>query len=872
LVQIIIQKKDKLISTISFKPISSILFVNENTIEEIFIDDITIEKVGKKAYGLASIPTQWTLPFIVISKDLILKRTDLISKSWISNILKSLNQINIINDEDIIIRSSGCKEGIEERGQLYSCPGNLINIETKLNDCLNKILSDESITDYNIPLIIQRYISAYEEKGHLSNERRLSEHTRDWIAERETNKSQDKHFKIALRNWRESINFEKYLNINLFCNLSSNIKNVLKIPASWSTNLGARLHLEWVWDGQHLYIVQADEDTGEYGINPKNNLPNNNSFEEITTTVLQRINTSHSEKYPKIKNVFIYQKLDLPIAPLYILENKEVLENLSKGIIDKDLSDDIKKLITKPLIIRMDIDSTKQEERQLLPRIEVRDYAGAIQWLEKQCESFLNENAKTSKIVFILHNFIPSVASAFAYATPSGRKVQIASLWGLPEGLYFNSHDKYIVDTKSPSMSKLNIKNFSIDVKKHHKNFFVSADKEGNWHTNILAKPYDWKESIEDREWVKQIALDSRRIAQEEGRALSIMWFVDVPESLCATRVFPWHHEDFDKNIIKKSKKYHYKTPFDKSFTIETVDDIEQLKKESNNGNSSIKRINIQPKEDQLLRSKHLLKDIGELAKKLNAIILLEGSVLSHAYYQLMQTDAIVEIYHPFDDFDDKQEFNKLVRDKVPDNIKEGGETVNVVKLAKSSKLRALKDKLIEEAFEVLDADDDTILSELADVAEVIDGILYQLNITKEELSEVKSRKYDKVGGFQDGKILLETNNPIPTEVESPSVLFTISNTTKNLTEVNYEEVISKTIDKYSDRRILDDTYEDLIRVTVPMIQDEWFTSILELTLDETNKAKLTLSGKRIDASYQIQLSVFTQKDKNTQLQFNFEE
>jgi len=97
-----------------------------------------------------------------------------------------------------------------------------------------------------------------------------------------------------------------------------------------------------------------------------------------------------------------------------------------------------------------------------------------------------------------------------------------------------------------------------------------------------------------------------------------------------------------------------------------------------------------------------------------------------------MQTEAIVEVVYPFDTTEEKREFNKLVRDKIPGKIKQGGESVRVTQLVGDQLLRVLREKLVEEAYESLAASNhDEIVDELADVQEVIDGILKQLKVTR---------------------------------------------------------------------------------------------------------------------------------------------
>ena len=48
------------------KPINKILWVVKSGVETIDAEQICIERVGEKAFGLASLPAKWTLPFFVI--------------------------------------------------------------------------------------------------------------------------------------------------------------------------------------------------------------------------------------------------------------------------------------------------------------------------------------------------------------------------------------------------------------------------------------------------------------------------------------------------------------------------------------------------------------------------------------------------------------------------------------------------------------------------------------------------------------------------------------------------------------------------------------------------------------------------------------
>ncbi len=871
-----------MVSKLGLTPINPIVYVSEDGINTIKPECISKEVVGGKAFGLSCLPSQWTLPFIVIS-DIYLtqfrradqeERLELLG-SLSGKVIDALSFINITEDSDIIIRSSGCSEGMEERGKLHSTRGNVVNFQNNLEESFKMLIQDCDLDNYKIPIIIQKLVTVFSAKGHLSNERRAYEAKRDWLGEFEDAQRNEGHsFTINIRAWRKQLNVQEYFESALKCNLEAHVKKILYIPANWGTQKKLRIHFEWVWDGKNIYLVQADEDCSTKGVNPTKVYQETTGIPpDFVAKRLRLVTEEHGKKYHKIKNVFVYQKLHLPIAKLYILDDQELIRQLASGHVPEDLEDDIKHLVNSSLVIRMDIESDDLSKRQLLPRTqEERSLDGAISWLTEKCADILNKGI-SENVVFIFHNFIPAISSAFAYAVPGKRKVQIEALWGLPEGLYYNAHDKFIVDTKFSNVEKLNLEKFTVDSTLNYKHFFVSPDKSGHWTTKILKPAFDWKKSIEKDQWINKIALNSRKIAEHEGCPVSVMWFVNVPKEVWPEQVFPWYHEEYDQNITPRIHEFRYKTPFDQLFVIQTVADFRNLKEESQKEKSYIKYIKIQPNEDQLLRNKDTLYEIGKLAKELNAVILLEGGILSHAYYQLLQTDAVVEVLHPFKRSEDKREFNKLVRDKVPHKIKQGGETVNIARLTGEALLKALRDKLIEEAFEVLDAvDEDSIVEELADVCEVINAILANLDVRRDDLSDIQQAKKEKAGGFKDGTILLDTTNPLlETNQQEDGVLFKEQkfeeqNNAPHI--INYEDIQNQKVEKLKDRREHNDVVENKITLNIPLLLDNWSVNSTERTLisDSKNKTKIQLKGIRSGTELNLQISIFTNEDTQLKL------
>lgn len=103
------------------------------------------------------------------------------------------------------------------------------------------------------------------------------------------------------------------------------------------------------------------------------------------------------------------------------------------------------------------------------------------------------------------------------------------------------------------------------------------------------------------------------------------------------------------------------------------------------------------------------------------------------------------------------KKYGKLVRDRIPAIIESAGKTA-VWREVRDEELRhALRAKALEEAHELLDAaDDNALLSELADLLEVIDHILYAYNLSREDLEADRRKKNDERGSFTRG-IFLES-------------------------------------------------------------------------------------------------------------------
>ncbi len=97
--------------------------------------------------------------------------------------------------------------------------------------------------------------------------------------------------------------------------------------------------------------------------------------------------------------------------------------------------------------------------------------------------------------------------------------------------------------------------------------------------------------------------------------------------------------------------------------------------------------------------------------------------------------------------------YNKLVRDNIVEIIENKGEKANFRILENEEYRKELNKKLQEEVKEYLE---DNNVEELADIVEVVYGILNSMDVSIEEFEKVRKAKVEKRGGFQN-KVFLES-------------------------------------------------------------------------------------------------------------------
>jgi predicted house-cleaning noncanonical NTP pyrophosphatase (MazG superfamily) len=112
-----------------------------------------------------------------------------------------------------------------------------------------------------------------------------------------------------------------------------------------------------------------------------------------------------------------------------------------------------------------------------------------------------------------------------------------------------------------------------------------------------------------------------------------------------------------------------------------------------------------------------------------------------------------------------EKEYHKLVRDRIPEIIRESGNECEFVILSDPEYRQALRQKLIEEAAEAAAADEDDLVAELADLSEVMDALMASFDISGNSLGDSyasrilaeKIKRREARGGFSKKIMLLRT-------------------------------------------------------------------------------------------------------------------
>lgn len=707
-------------------------------------DLVKSTQAGGKADGLLKLPPAWYPPTIIISQRM--------HDSWRSSpghsifdessILGDLERAcNFLGKESgLIARSNAQDESLDLRGRYES-----LNCNSDVDNLVEAIAGVWSAGDVldgqksPIGIVLQPQLHC-SISGHLSNEHRISRDNHSWTLEI------DRVAGPETRRWRVSGD-EEQPDGPLVARTLNNALATLRSVAKRLSMRPGRFHLEWVWDGKRLWIVQADQAPRLLGLGPGDNgiPPIGSVIDSDSLAWWKKLDrdkyTSELCEWKKISARSDFEKIDLPVVSMWQLSGKEIIQLIAEGKVPEDLENDIRLLASTFLIVRTDV---RNGHEGLMRKMTQSNNSGKIiDFLRASVSELITEGVEPESICFLAHRYIAARGCAWTYSDPESSRVIIDSTWGLLDGLSWLPHDTTIVDTATrQSRRSIGGKTTIFDSN--------ASDDEGSadWQYRDTPTEWIWRSSLSDDQ-LYLVANGAKRLADLKRKPVITMWFIGLLDD-SPVDCLPWFIApslpDFSKDVKLDGKKSR-----EMVVRRSDVDRIRSL----NLPPGTV--LSIRPSAD-LIRDKNFVDDIIDLSKLGGFTIEIIGSPLAHPFY-LFQSAGIPVVCKTIGELDSTQ-YAKLVRDGIPEIIRENGESSIVYESYGSQKSRLFRSKVVEEALELLAAESEKqTIEEMADLLEIVEALRLQLKIPSADLRRVRKEKLEARGGFNRGLVLVSTGH-----------------------------------------------------------------------------------------------------------------
>ena len=697
---------------------------------------------GTKGCTTLVLPRPWTPQFALVSV------SDVKSISTTNPLTTVLGKQNVCRIRElrgttshIIVRSSVVGESIWERGTYCSVDVDCSTGEfiSNLDEAARQVIS--SVGGRNVAFLIQRYVHRTQ-RGEFGNLYRISKSRDHW----EVNTLSDSGGRTLTR-----LNSQRDQAADpdqpLVVQTALARERLFGSIGAWLNNellLGRRqrLNCEWVTDNHYYYIVQIDEeDEDVQGVNPfQIRTPYTDEPPGISGTYLQRADVEVIGAWDKLQVLNELWEPEAVHKPIFFTVRLSDLPNNvdSRGL--AALEDDFGNLIGRSgIIVRTSVAAGKDKVVNL-PRTEGLCPRAAATWCVSTAATLANDT-NLGDLAFVAHRFVAARASAWVRADPKNPMVEIHALWGLPDALQFCPYDTWEIHV--PTGVATDYTDYKSDM--------LIPKQNGEWDyvrvKNELARYNCISTGV-----AKELAMRSAAIAERLGRACHVMWFVGCTAASGKSFNLPWYWTEAHEALPNRDRTGH---------RIQIVGDEESLRSfVDRKVVKSKEALLLRPKDINLMRDSRFIAAVGRAAKDANVPVILSGSTLAHAYYILRTSGCTVitpsekahsRVRH-------KVRLGKLVRDRIPAMIDMRREINWTRRTSESVKKGFLVGKLIEEAMEVRNArTPQQKTEELGDLLEIVRSMAKAERIAVGEVEDATERKRQKVGGFDQGFVLLET-------------------------------------------------------------------------------------------------------------------
>ncbi|WP_136055936.1 nucleoside triphosphate pyrophosphohydrolase [Microbacterium sp. K24] len=709
---------------------------------------------GGKASGLLQLSPQWyPETIIVLPAAHASQKAGKIAKGFLIDLPGAAVVLNRVASTSpsgrVYVRSNARTENLYERGRFESV--SIDNDVTDLETTIERLWGEVVEAHIDLGFLLQPLIEV-RASGHLSNEHRVSREANLWISEYDGWTGA-----TAAGRWRVD-GADPAPNGPLLCSNGKQVESILRSVAKRLSKHQVRYHLEWIWDGARVWIVQSDAVEPQVGPAPGDAwTPTIGDDVPAGALTVWSLCTPPSEggpplsSWPKASALDEFARSGLPVADLWRLEGRSVMQALADGDDIAGMEEDLSRICSGHVVVRTDIRGG--QDLVMLPKTGTTISASEVfDWLRSTTAGLMRDGHRPQDISFLAHRFLASRAAAWVHARPDDPMVTVASIWGLADGLAWLPHDRGWVNVDTDDVRR------SVSAKTS----FLDVDANRGWTYRDSPTEWIWRASMSKDE-LRTVAQGSRQLADELGESVLVMWFIGVRGR--ASYYLPWFHmpapvdlDDVPPTVSPQSTR----------IDIRSIEDLQRIVASELSGSPVVLRVRPLP---EFVRDNRFVDVLAEKANDINATVELVGSSLAHPYYVLRRAGVTVSC---IDTLEEKSiQFNKLVRDGIVEKILAGGESATAYTATGADLAQRLRRKAVEEAIELLQAQSakDTV-EEMADLLEVLDGLRSSLGVSPEEILDVQNKKREQRGGFREGAVLLRTGAPADAKGAKTSTLF----------------------------------------------------------------------------------------------------
>lgn len=697
---------------------------------------------GEKGASCLSLPPAWIPPFVLIPATLVASVSD---AHPLSSILykKDIARLRKLAGAggDIIIRSSVVGESIWERGTYRSL--RVTTAGTGFLEAFDRAVQDviASAPRLSIGLMVQRYIFPAS-LGEFGNLQRISKTRDQWEISTVDRTGVMTH--VRINSQRDTAADPEspimvrsgYSKERLFGGIAAWLNNELLRGKS------QRLNCEWLTDNRQFYLVQIDEEDEDlWGINPfQLRVPACSRPEATSGAYFKLAEGPALDAWDKLKVLDeLWEDASTRKPVLFYVRLSDLPASDDADGIARLASDFYDLIGPNGIIVRTSV-ATSSSKIPNLPRTECLTPDRAVAWCLDQSTK-LSAEYDLSTIAFVTHRFVASRASAWARADPGNPIVEVHALWGLPDALQYCPYDIWEVHTPT---------NIATDYPDYKSDMLMSRG-DGGWEHARVKNEMARSNSITTNE-ARDVAARSAAIADRLGRPCHIMWFIGCIDPDGTMFNLPWYWTEAhaaERNLDRAA------------YRVFTVTDDRSLNAfNAWDGTRNRQALSLKPTDLDLMRDTAFINRVGEAAKAVEVPVILSGSTLAHAYYQLRMLGCAVVTPSEKERSRIRRTSNlgKLVRDKIPERIAQRRELEITRQIPVDLMKGFLISKLLEEALEVRSASGpDQKREELADLFEVFRAMAKSEGLALDDIKTAADSKREKVGGFEQGLILLQT-------------------------------------------------------------------------------------------------------------------